>query len=181
MLDFKSKIVVKILRFYFLNPEAKKYLSELGRILDIDVGNLDKKIKELEKEGFLASEFSGRQKYYFLNKKYPLLPEIQKIYELKYGLKEKLFDSLKDLKGLKEAYIFGSYAKGEFSAESDIDILLIGDHSSIEAKRLFFEIQKHLQKEFNIVDFTESEYKRRKKNKDEFIRNIFEGKIIKII
>ena len=96
-------------------------------------------------------------------------------------LKEKLSASLRNLKELKEAYIFGSYARGDFSAESDIDILLIGSHSSIEAKRLLFELQKHLQREFNIVDFTEKEYARRKKNKDEFIENIFEGKIIKII
>ena len=181
MLDLKSKIAVKILGYYFLNPQAKKYLSELGRILESDVGNLDKKIKELEKDGILASEFSGRQKYYFLNKRYPFLGEIKKIYETSYGLKEKLSASLRNLKELKEAYIFVSYARGDFSAESDIDILLIGSHSSIEAKRLLFELQKHLQREFNIVDFTEKEYARRKKNKDEFIENIFEGKIIKII
>jgi predicted nucleotidyltransferase len=181
MLNLRSKIAVKILGYYFLNPRAKKYLSELARILESDVGNLDKKIKELEKEGILASEFSGRQKYYFLNTRYPFLSGTKKIYETKYGLKEKLSAAFKNLKGLKEAYIFGSYARGDFSSQSDIDILLVGSHSSIEAKRLLFEAQKHLQREFNIVDFTEKEYARRKKNKDEFIRNIFEDKIIKII
>jgi len=103
------------------------------------------------------------------------------VIEEKIIIQKKAKEELRDLKELKEAYIFGSYARGDFSAESDIDILLIGSHSSIEAKRLLFELQKHLQREFNIVDFTEKEYARRKKNKDEFIENIFEGKIIKII
>ena len=44
--------------------------------------------KELEEEGVLESSKRGNQKYYFLNKKYPLLKEVKKIFELKYGLRE---------------------------------------------------------------------------------------------
>lgn len=181
MFNLKSKITIKILGYFFLNQESRKYLNELAKILEADAANLDKKMKELEKEGILLSEFSGRQKYYFLNKKYPFLAEVRKIYEAKYGLKEKLYSALKDLKGLKEAYIFGSYTKGNFEAESDVDLLLVGGHSSIEAKRLLFNLQKQTEREFNIVDLTEKEYLSRKKRKDEFIGNIFKGEIIKII
>ncbi|MCG2697487.1 nucleotidyltransferase domain-containing protein [Candidatus Parcubacteria bacterium] len=181
MFSLKSQIAIKILGFYFLNNNAKKYLNELSRILKADAGNLDKKLKELEKEGILLSETAGKERYYFLNKKYPLLKETKKIYELKYGLEVNLLRALKNSKEIKEAYIFGSYAKGNFDPGSDVDILLIGSHSSIEAKKRILELQNRLNREFNIIDLTEKEYLKLKKGKDDFIKNIFKEKIIKII
>ena len=92
-----------------------------------------------------------------------------------------MFEKLKNIKGLKEAYIFGSYARGNFGLESDIDLLLIGSHSSIEAKRSIIELQNQSQREFNVIDLMEKEYKEKIKNKDELLDNIFKNKKIKII
>lgn len=181
MFKLQSKTEIKALGYFFINPHAKKYINELAKILELDPANLDKKLKFLEKEGILASTIEGNQKYYFLNKKYPLLKEVKKIYKAKYGLENILAQILEDLKGLEEAYIFGSYAKGEIGQESDIDLLLIGGHSSIEAIKKIHKLQNSLQRQINIVNLSEEEFNRRKKENDEFISNIFEDKVIKII
>lgn len=181
MFNFKSKITEKILRFYFLNAGGKKYINELAKIIEADPGNLDRKLKELEVEGILNSEFFGKERYYFLNLKYPLLKELKKIYLAKYGVPEALKKGFNKLAGIKRAYIFGSYAKKNFSPESDIDLLLIGSHSALEAQKVILPLQKQLQREFNIIDLTEKEFAKRKKNKDEFIADIFTGNTIKII
>lgn len=180
MLNFRSKITRGVLGYYFINTGAKKYVNELAKILEVDPGNLDRKLKELESEGILNSEFSGKQRYYFLNPKYPLLAEVKKIYQVKYGLKELLAERLKKLPGLKKSYIFGSYANNKMEKESDIDLLFIGSHSSFQAQKAVLDLQKRFGREFNIVDLTEKEFISRKRKKDEFIRNIFKGKIIKI-
>lgn len=181
MFNLNSKIAVKALRYFFINPGKKKYINELARILEADPGNLSRKLKELEKEGILNSEFSGEQRYYFLNKKYPLLKEARKAFELKYGLGDLIADSLKKIKGIKEAYIFGSYAKGDFEAESDIDLLTIGGHPVMEATKALRPVEEKIRRVINVVDLTEKEFIKRKKNKDEFIANIFSGKVIKIL
>jgi len=181
MLEFKSKIEEKVLGYYFINKKAKHYVNELARILKLDPGNLDRKLNELAKEGILTFEKQGNLKYFLLNDDYSLLSEIEKIYKAKYGVEKKLASALKKLKKLKSAYIFGSYAKNKLNSESDIDILLVGDHSSLDAKRLVFGLGNELKRELNIVDMTETEFQKRKKNKDEFIGNIFKNKIIKII
>jgi len=180
MIGFRSKITVKILDYYFVNPEKRHYINELADLLEVDPGNLFRKLKELETEGILISETRGNQKYFSLNKNYPLLKEIKKTYEAKYGIVNLLKDRLAKLKNLKEAYIFGSYAQNTLQQESDIDILLIGDHSSLGAKRLILPVQKNIGREINIIDLTPKEFKQRKKKKDEFIKNIFSQKIIKI-
>ncbi len=74
-------------------------------------------------------------RYYSINKKYPLLKEVKKAFELKYGLGDLIANSLKKIKEIKEAYIFGSYAKRNFGAESDIDLLIIGDHDTMKATK----------------------------------------------
>lgn len=181
MFKLNSKIEIAILGYFFVNNNAKKYINELAKVLKVNPANLDKKLKTLEKEGVLVSETSGKQKYYFLNKRYPLLEEVKKIYNSKYGLEKLLEKALKDLNGLEEAYIFGSYARNQLEAESDIDLLLVGNHSSIEAQKKVAGLQNYLQREINIIDMTAEEFKRRQKRKDEFIDNILKNKIIKII
>ncbi|MBU3965304.1 nucleotidyltransferase domain-containing protein [Patescibacteria group bacterium] len=181
MFNLNSKIATKTLRYFFINPSKKNYINELARILKADPGNLSRKLQELENEGILSSEFSGEQRYYFINKKYPLLKEAKKAFELKYGLGDLIANSLKKIKGIKEAYIFGSYVKGDFEAESDIDILIIGDHPVVEATKALLPVQERIRREINVIDLTEKEFIKRKKNKDEFISDIFNGKAIKIL
>ena len=181
MLNFKSQITQKLLGYYFVNPHKKHYVNELARILNLDLGNLSRKLKQLENEGILISEFSGKQRYYFLNKKYPWLRETKKMFDASFGLKEILAKKLHELEGLKEAYIFGSYAKGNFGSQSDIDLLLIGSHSSMEATRKILPLQNQLGREFNAIDMSQKEYEKRKKESDPFLANILSGKIIKIV
>lgn len=181
MFNFKSKITEKLLGYFLLNTKAEHYVNELSKMLSLDPGNLNRKLKELEKEGIFISKKIGNQKHYSLNKSYPLLSELRKIFNLKYGMEGKLAESLKKLKGIKNAYIFGSYARGTFDSESDIDLLLIGEHSSIEAKRILARMEKLYKREFSVVDMTEKEFKAGERKKDEFISNIFSHKIIKLI
>ncbi|MDD3486886.1 MAG: nucleotidyltransferase domain-containing protein [Candidatus Moranbacteria bacterium] len=180
MLEFRSKITVKVLGYFFLNPHRRHYINELAEILEADPGNLFRKLKELEQEGILLSEAAGNQKYFFLNEKYPLLKETKQIYNAKYGVANLLKEEMEKIKGLESAWIFGSFAKNSFQQESDIDLLLVGSHSSLSAKRLILPLEKKLGRELNIVDMTGNELKIRRKKKDEFIKNIFSQKTIKI-
>lgn len=181
MIQLRSKIALKLLDYFFINPDNSHYINELAGILKLDPGNLFRKLKELEIEGILSSENRGSQKYYSLNKKYPLFKEFKKTYQAKYGLANLLKEKASKIKGLKEAYIFGSYASDSLQQGSDIDILLVGDHSSLEAKKLLIPLQKDIGREINIIDLSEQELKKRKKQKDEFVNNIFSNEVIKLI
>lgn len=181
MIQFRSKITLKLLDYFFLNPDSSHYINELADMLKLDPGNLFRKLKELEIEGILISENRGSQKYYSLNKKYPLFKEFKKTYQAKYGLTNSLKEKISGIKGLREAYIFGSYASDSLQQGSDIDILLVGDHSSLEAKKLIIPLQKDIGREINIIDLSEQELKRRKKQNDEFVNNIFSNEVIKLI
>lgn len=180
MISFKSKITVGILDFFFLNQEEKRYVNELAKILNADPKNLYRKLEELEKEGILKSEFRGRERYFFLNTKWPLFEHYRQIFLKTYGIESELKKIVKDVHGIKKACIFGSYARGDMAPSSDIDVLVVGDHSILELQKRVNMLQKKTDREFNIVNMDGKDFAKRKKS-DQFIKNIFNDKRIELL
>lgn len=181
MISLRSKVAIKLLDYYFLNPDAQLYINELARILGLDPKNTETKLKEFEKEGLFKSEFRGKQRYFFLAKDNPVLEHYRQIFLKTYGIEKRLKDMLSDIKGLKEAYIFGSYARNEMDSSSDIDILAIGAHSVLELQRDIVKLQKDTGREFNVANLSPEEFAAKKKSKDSFIGGVFKAKTIKLI
>jgi len=86
MLDLRSEARRRLLAYYFTNPAARVHLRDLAERLDTDPSNLSKELRRLEQEGLFRSEISGRQKYFRLNRAYPLFAEVRRIVE-KNGFK----------------------------------------------------------------------------------------------
>lgn len=180
MISFKSKTTQKILQYFFMNRNARSHVRNIARIVGEDASNVSKKLRELKKNKLLLSEENGTKKY-FLNEKYALLPEIEKLFMSAHGLPRVLSEALKGIRGLSRAFIFGSYAEGTFSDESDVDLLLIGSHSSLAAKRVILPLQKTLGREFNIIDMTDGEFERKMRGKDPFFTNVMKGKLVELL
>ena len=181
MISIKSKIIRPLLNFYFLHPEHSFYMNEIARRFNIDKRNLARKLKELEKEGLFVSKVSGNQRYYSLNKKYPLYKEYRNIFMKTVGIEEKLKSALSNIDGIKEAYIYGSYARDKMDAFSDIDIIIIGSHDTIMIQKEISKLQKDMDREINVINIGLKEFNDKKNSRDPFILDIFKNKNIKII
>jgi DNA-binding transcriptional ArsR family regulator len=94
----RSKVTVKVLNYYFLNQDAQVYINELARLLSLDLKNTETKLKELEKEGILTSEFRGKQRYYYLAKRNPVMEHYRQIFLKTHGVEKKLRDLLSGLR-----------------------------------------------------------------------------------
>ncbi|MBI5078807.1 nucleotidyltransferase domain-containing protein [Candidatus Saganbacteria bacterium] len=181
MISFRSKITVKLLDYYFLNPGVRRYINELARLLEIDPKNLDRKLKELEKSGLLQSEIRGKERYFFINRKYPLLNQYRQIFFKTHGIEKKLKEIMAGTAGVKEAYIFGSYAVNKMDSASDLDLLVVGNHSSLDLQRSISALQKATGREINVVNLSPREMFAKRKAKDSFLSNIFKRKVVKLI
>jgi predicted nucleotidyltransferase len=181
MIPLRSKVSKKLLSYYFLNPSKRHYVNELARVLELDPKNLHSKLVEFEKLGLFLSEYVGKERFFFLNKAFPLLKAYREIVLQTAGLEAALKQSLAVLPGLKEAYIFGSYAKGDMDEHSDIDLLAIGEHSALGLQKLLTPIKKGAGRVINAVSLTDPEYLRRKKNRDPLLADIFRGKVIRLL
>lgn len=75
----KSALRRKILVHYFSKPFSRLYLREIARLTGVDAGNLSKELAGLEREGLFVSEQKGNQRYFMLNRNYPLYKEMRSI------------------------------------------------------------------------------------------------------
>ncbi len=181
MISLRSDITKNILNYFFVNPEDGLYVNELSRRLNLDKRNLVKKLKELEAEGLLKSEIRGNLKIYSANKKFPFYKEYKKIVLATVGLEDRLKEILKGIRGIRKAYLYGSFAEDKQKAHSDIDLLIVGDHDILELQRRLNSLQNEIGREINTVHMDEREYLKRTKNKDPFLLNILAKKNIKLI
>jgi len=180
MLNLRSKITQTVLGYFMLHEGAELYVHEMARRLSLDQKNLDRKLKELEKEGIFKSERRGKERYYSLNTSFPLLKEYKKIILKTVGLEHVLKEALQAVKGLKQAYLFGSYAKDQMDAASDIDLLAVGNHNTLELQKKISEIQKSVGREINVMSLGTAEYEKKRK-RDPFIKSVLQGKKIQIL
>jgi predicted nucleotidyltransferase len=170
---FKSKARTALFRLYFTNAEGAYYLRELERILDIPVSIIRKELLRLEEEKIFLSERKGNLVYYRLNIDYPLFEELKSIVRKTIGIEGLLKDIILKIKGIKTAFIYGSFAKGKERAVSDIDLFIMGKVNEDELVSKINKIEKSIKREINYTLFTPEEYKRKKQKKDSFVMDLF--------
>ena len=180
MLSLRSKITKAVLSYFILHDYARMYVLEIARRLHLDGSNLAKKLRELEVEGILKSEERGKERYYSLNKTFPLLKEYKQIILKTVGIEGLLKDLLRDMPGIDEAYLFGSYAKDQMDSASDIDLLAVGVHDTVELRKKLSQVQKTTDREINLISMSRTEYEKRKKQ-DSFIESLQKSKKVKLV
>jgi predicted nucleotidyltransferase len=171
----------RLLTFFFTNPAARRHLRDLAQQLEIDPSNLSRELRRLEREGLFQSEISGRQKYFQLNRKYPLFNEIRSIVAKTIGAKFQIAEGLKEIKEIEEAYLYGSFARNQHDGASDIDILIIGNPNSESLAVGVRKLEHQLGREINYTVLTRKEFTSRRKRKDAFLENVWHNKRVPLI
>lgn len=84
MLDMRSKARQKLLACYFTNPTTHHRMRDLAELFSVDPSDLSKELSRLEREGLFRSKVSGLQKYFQLNREYPLFNEVRSIIAIQF-------------------------------------------------------------------------------------------------
>jgi predicted nucleotidyltransferase len=181
MFNFRSKARQQLLAYYFTNPTARHHLRDLAEWLSIDPSNLSKELGRLEREGLFRADVSGRQKYFQLNREYPLFNEVRNIVAKTIGAVPIIAQSLKKIEGIDEAYLHGSFARNQQDAASDIDLLLIGVPREEILAQAVRKLERQLGREINYTVLTPREFAVRRARKDAFLENVWHNKRIPLI
>jgi predicted nucleotidyltransferase len=172
MFSLRSKVTRKVLTFFFTNPHQDLYVNEMAVLLGVDKRNLVKKLRELESLGLMRSEARGNLRLYSMNPSYPLYREYKRIFQKTVGIEARLRGVVSTTLGVKQALIYGSYARDAMQTHSDIDILVIGDHSVVSLQKELNKIQSEIEREVNCVHMNEDEFRRREEAEDPFLRDV---------
>jgi len=172
---FKSKVRQALFRLYFTNPEESYYLRELERVLNTPVAMLRKELIALEKTGIFISFREGNRSYYNLNKAYPLYKEFKSIVSKTVGVEASLQGILSSTKGVKLAFIYGSFAAQKEKGDSDIDLMIIGDTNASFLHEKIAKLEQKLKREINPTFYSLEEYRSKKKTKEGFITDLLKN------
>lgn len=181
MLNLRSKVRQRLLSYFFTNPRARNHVRDLAQRLELDPSNVSKELARLERETIVQSEVSGRQKYFQLNQKYPLYRELRGIITKTIGVAPLLTASLAKIGGLKEAFLYGSFARNQEDAASDIDLLVIGKPDEAELAEAMGKLERRIGREINYTVLTGAELELRRARKDAFLADVWHNKRILLI
>jgi predicted nucleotidyltransferase len=174
-----SKTRKVILKAFVESPNAEYYTRQLASLHHLSAGTLHRELKNLSSLGILKARKIGNIKLFSINKQNPVYEEIKNIIYKTEGVVKFIKDGIPGVRGIKVAFIYGSFAKGDERQDSDVDIFLIGDTiDEDELIRVIINIEKKLFKEINYTRYTENEYKKEKKKKNSFILEVIKGKKI---
>ncbi len=181
MFDLRSKARQRLLAYYFTNPTARLHLRDLAERLEIDPSNLSKELGRLERDGLFRSEVSGRQKYFQLNRNYPLFPEVKGVVEKTIGAPSAIAKALKSTLGIEAAYLYGSFARNQQDAVSDIDLLLIGSPTGESLAEAIDKLERRLGREINYTVFSREEFNSRRARRDPLLEDVWRHRRISLL
>ena len=177
---FSSKTRVEILKLFLFNANNSFYQRQISNLTNQPIRGIQREVEKLNGIGIIEKSTQGNRIYYKLNKKCPIVQDLKNIFLKSVGIAEVLRENLKE-KGIKIAFIYGSYAKGEESLLSDIDLMVIGDISSKELSSILSKSNRELMREVNYVVFPLDEFINKITQKDHFINSVLNDKKIYIV
>jgi predicted nucleotidyltransferase len=131
-----------------------------------------KELVRLEKLGILTSEQRGISKEYHVNPTCPIAPELRSIVLKTEGAGIVIKEKLQEVGSVKEAFIYGSYASGDSDAQSDLDVMIIGDIDLDQLAPVISELERELSRPINYVIYSQEEWKDKAALKDPFWENV---------
>jgi predicted nucleotidyltransferase/predicted transcriptional regulator with HTH domain len=181
MISLRSELRRKLLTYFYTNRTARMYVRQLASALQVDSTNLSRELARLEQAGLLRSEVEGRQRYYSINPQYPYLKAVFSLLQGTVGIVPTLTSALRRVHGIEDAFLYGSFAKNEADAASDIDLLIVGqpDAASLAAEVLVLE--RTLNREVSYTVLKPEELKRKLAAHDPFLSDVWQGKRIELI
>jgi len=168
----KSKLKRALLTLYFSDPDREYYVRELERVLGFSAANIYRDLVAFSISGLFISRKQGNLVYWGLNKNHPLYEEMKTIVFKTIGIEGSLRDIISKDKGINTAYIYGSFADGQETSDSDVDVLIIGRPDETQLMKEIGALEQKVGREINYTVYSVSDYRKKKEAKDSFIENI---------
>ena len=174
-----SKAKRNVLRLFFMNPDRKYYLREVARLTKEPISAVQRELGYLEKAEIIQSKREGNLKYYSVNKELPFYSELKKIIYSTVGLGDYLTAEFENSEKIELAFVYGSVARNEETAKSDIDLFVMGDIGEGVLQKVISEVERDTGRTINYTLMARQELDTRILKDEPFIKRVMaEPKLI---
>jgi predicted nucleotidyltransferase len=164
----------RVLGLLFGQPERSFYGTELIALAQAGSGAVQRELARLEQSGLVTVHRVGTQKHYQANPVSPLFVELCGIARKTSGLAEPLRKALAPLASkIAAAFVYGSVAKKQDTAASDIDLMVVSDNVTYaDVFGALEPLGAKLGRAVNPTVYTRHELARRVKARNSFVTRI---------
>lgn len=172
----------QVLALLLLRPDQSYHVREIARLTNTQPGTLHKELTKLAEAGILKKALQGNQLYYQADTNCIVFEELASIMRKTSGLVDVLRLALQPVTGqLQFAAVYGSVASGKATANSDVDLLLVGDLGFAEAIKLLYPAQQELGREINPKLYSPDEWKKALAGQSGFIKQLLTDPLLPIV
>ncbi len=177
-----TKTQQKVMGLLFKKPDTSFYLNEIVRLAGMGKGTIKRELEKMTRAGLLTVKRIGNQTHYQANSASPVYNELISISRKTFGLADVIYQALQADNAIQYTFVYGFIAKGEDTAKSDIDLMIIGDNLAYaDMMNRLIPIEKDLQRRINPSIYTLEDFKKKLNQNNSFIMRVLEQEKINVI
>jgi predicted nucleotidyltransferase len=167
----------RILGALYGKPDESFFVRQIARDVDISVGTVQRELTTLADAGLILRSRTGNQVFYRANREHPAYGELHALLAKTTGVFYQLAKALAPLaKRIQFAFVYGSFARGEENAESDIDLMVVGSVSLDDVLERIAPVERTLRRPVNPTVYSLKELKAKLQSGNHFLKAIQKGK-----
>lgn len=173
----------RVLSLLFGQPRRSFFTREVIGLIGAGTGGVQRELKRLVGAGLVVQTSVGNQKHYQANSGSPIFAELCSIVRKTLGVRAELVSAFRPLvDDVIEAFIFGSVAREEDTAQSDVDVLIVSDSLGLEdVYSAMASAEQRLGRRVSPTLYSDAEFQRRKREKNSFVAKILAGPVVVIV
>lgn len=164
----------RVLGLLFGQPGRSFYANELMALTGGGSGAVQRELARLSLSGLVTQRVIGRQKHYQANPDAPIYAELCGIASKTMGLAEPLRQALAPLaSGIHAAFVYGSVAKRQDTASSDIDLMIVSDELGYpDLYTVLEDLTRQLGREVKPTIYSRLQWAQRAARGDGFLKRV---------
>lgn len=164
----------RLLALLFGQPHRSFYATELIGLAKAGSGAVQRELARLTQSGLLTVTSIGSQRHYQANSASPIFSELSGIVQKTVGLAEPLREALSPLAArIRAAFVYGSVAKREDTASSDIDLMILSDELGYgDVFSALEDVSSQLGRKVNPTILTRLEFGKRLTGQEAFLTRV---------
>ena len=163
----------EVLALFYGRPERSFYLRQVIRSLGIGQGSVQRELARLAGAGLLLRTRVGSQVHYQANAASPVFSELKSLMVKSAGVGDVLREARAPLaEQTQVAFLYGSLARGGGGAESDVDVMVVGDASFGDVVSALQPAQEVIGREVNPSVYSAKEFSAKLRAKHHFLSSV---------
>src|SRR3989338_906120 len=158
-----------ILALLYSHPDESFYLRQIARFVEAGQGGVQRELQRLTDAQIITRTIRGRTSFYQANRECPIFPELQSLVLKTAGVVEALRAALAPLADrIHVAFVYGSIARAEPKAGSDIDLFVVGPIGFGDVIDALADVQSRLARDINPTVYDLADFQSRLAKRDHF-------------